>query len=510
MGFLSGTGNLSRCEPIMKLSITLKLFLTMFLVSCLAVAVSIWLCLGVVGDGIAGYTARIEMGMLEPVAKHLEAEFESHGDWSFLDRRRPPYRRIMAEVLERAAHGESSRPMPPPPVPDFERPGPREGGPPPLRISRAEAELIDRLCIFDDRGQRLFGYGSERGPYINGRRELSAGGKTIGSLRLSGDPGDRASLEEPFYEALKRNLGVIFGVILLGAVAGALTLSSNLLKPIHILLGQTEKLAGGDLSTRVNLDRSDELGALATNLNKLASALSKNEQSRMQWMADTSHELRTPIAILRAQIEAFQDGVQKVTPKTLAVLHGEIMALNRLVDQLYDLSRADLGRLSLRFAPFDPRGLVIEAVESFENRFEEKGLSIECRMPDDKKVRVRVRCDADMLKQLFSNLLENSLRYTDKGGKVLITSAIHENEKLSIAFEDSAPAVPADLYDKLFERFFRVDSSRSRLLGGTGLGLAICKNIVESHDGGISAGPSSLGGLKIELWLPLDRSAGNE
>ncbi|MEZ4536755.1 MAG: ATP-binding protein [Cyanobacteriota/Melainabacteria group bacterium] len=115
-----------------------------------------------------------------------------------------------------------------------------------------------------------------------------------------------------------------------------------------------------------------------------------------------------------------------------------------------------------------------------------------------------------MLKQLFSNLLENSLRYTDKGGKVLITSAIHENEKLSIAFEDSAPAVPADLYDKLFERFFRVDSSRSRLLGGTGLGLAICKNIVESHDGGISAGPSSLGGLKIELWLPLDRSAGNE
>lgn len=483
----------------MKLSITLKLFLTLFLVSALAAAVSIWLSLGAVGDGIAGYTARVEMGLLAPVANHLEAEFESHGDWSFLDRRRPPYQRIMAEVLARAAHGESPPPM---------RPGPGEGGPGPLRLSRAEAELIERLCIFDSKGQRLLGYASESGPYTKERRELFVNGKTIGSLRLSGDPADIASLEAPFYETLKRNLGVIFGVVLLGAVAGALVLSSNLVKPIHLLLGQTEKLAEGDLSTRVNIERADELGALAANLNKLASALSKNEQSRMQWMADTSHELRTPIAILRAQIEAFQDGVQKVSPKTLAVLHGEIMALNRLVDQLYDLSRADLGRLSLRFAPFDPRGLVIEAVESFESRFEEKGLLIDCRMAENK--RVQVRCDADMLKQLFSNLLENSLRYTDNGGKIQITSSIQGKEKLLIAFEDSAPAVPADLYDRLFERFFRVDSSRSRLLGGTGLGLAICKNIVESHDGGISAGPSSLGGLKIELWLPLDRSVFNE
>ena len=288
-------------------------------------------------------------------------------------------------------------------------------------------------------------------------------------------------------------------------LAGCVTylVSKNFVEPLQKLTDTSYRLIEREhVVLPLDTARADEIGDLARGLQRLNTAMQGENESRMQWVADTSHELRTPIAILRAQIEALQDGVQEVTGRTLGVLHSEVMALSRLVDQLFELSRADIGSLSYRFGSFDPLEIVSDTVESFESRYAEKEIRISTEFSKDQVF--RIRADGDRIKQLFVNLFENSLRYTDSGGETRV-SAEQVGGRVIVRIDDSAPAVPAELHEKLFDRFFRVDSSRSRELGGTGLGLAICRNIVEAHDGEIRALASPLGGLRVEVDLPLHR-----
>lgn len=264
----------------------------------------------------------------------------------------------------------------------------------------------------------------------------------------------------------------------------------------------TRKLADGDVNTRIEHLRSDEFGQLGNELNSLAASLTTQDQSHKQWMADTSHELRTPIAILRAQVEAFQDGVQEVNSKTLQVLHAEIMGLSKLVDDLHWLARFDVGNLKHSFIPIDVVSTLQDVADLFEERYAEKNLTI------DKTAIVNESCtvyaDNNRMRQVFINLLENSLRYTDQGGKLKL-SMEKSPTAVVLRFDDSHPGIPDELMPRIFDRFFRVESSRSRELGGSGLGLAICKTIVEAHSGHISASNSELGGIRIELVLPTAR-----
>lgn len=239
---------------------------------------------------------------------------------------------------------------------------------------------------------------------------------------------------------------------------------------------------------------------LAADFNLLARTLAHNEQCRRQWVADTSHELRTPLAVLRSEVEALLDGVREPTPERLRSLHGEIMALSKLVDDLFELSLYDLGNLKYRMEPLNPVGIPAEVVSGFRSRFEAKNIALK---PLNQHIaKITVLGDAQRLRQLFGNLLENRLRYTDAGGACEI--AVRQAETMAMPeVSDSAPAVPESACTQLFERFYRVDSSRSRRLGGAGLGLAICRNIVEAHGGGIRAQVSHLGGLSVRVELPL-------
>lgn len=233
-----------------------------------------------------------------------------------------------------------------------------------------------------------------------------------------------------------------------------------------------------------------------------STALNTQEQDQKQWMADTSHELRTPIAILRAQVEAFQDGVQEVTPKTLQVLHTEIMGLSKLVDDLHWLSRFDVGSLKHSFVPVDVVSTLHDVSDLFEERYAEKELTIDKSGITSESC--TVYADNNRMRQVFINLLENSLRYTDKGGKLKF-SIEKSPTAIVLRFDDSHPGIPEELLPKVFDRFFRVESSRSRELGGSGLGLAICKTIIEAHSGSINASKSDLGGIRIEIILPTAR-----
>lgn len=251
--------------------------------------------------------------------------------------------------------------------------------------------------------------------------------------------------------------------------------------------------------TNIELNSSNEP---EDTIDTSANSLSTQDQNQKQWMADTSHELRTPIAILRAQVEAFQDGIQEVTPKTLQVLHTEIMGLSKLVDDLHWLARFDVGSLKHSFVPVDVVSTLQDISDLFEERYAEKELTIDKSGITSESC--TVYADNNRMRQVFINLLENSLRYTDKGGKLRF-SIEKSPTAVVLRFDDSHPGIPEEQMPKVFDRFFRVESSRSRELGGSGLGLAICKTIIEAHSGSINASKSDLGGIRIEIVLPTAR-----
>lgn len=484
----------------MKLSLTQKSFALVIIISIMTVGATYWLVFGSVSSGIRSYFVEKDKADIRPTINLLAKEYEKHGSWEYLNQNPHRLRHDIAVGLE----ADSPAPPPVPHGPPGGPPGPGMNFARPPRLSRRQEELLSRTCLYTKEDKQLFGPSTTN--LALDKIPILVDGKSVGYIKLINNNTDSQDFENVFVDNLRKNIYTICGFILTTSVFAAFIISREVSGPVRKIEKGLERLSDGEFTSRIELKRDDELGDLAFKVNELGKALGKHEQSRMQWMADTSHELRTPMAILRAQIEAFQDGVQEVNEKTLAVLHGEIMSLTGLVNQLYDLSRADLGRLSLRFKKFKPVGIIQDCIESFEARYKDKDITLESEHNDTEDA--VVQCDSNMLKQVFSNLLENSLRYTDSGGKLKVTTKV-ENEKLLVYYDDSEPSVPNEHYEKLFERFFRVDSSRSRQLGGTGLGLAICKHIIESHSGGISASQSPLGGLRIEVWLPIEGRSQN-
>jgi len=300
-----------------------------------------------------------------------------------------------------------------------------------------------------------------------------------------------------FQQEQLRSAWLIAGFALALAALVAVVLARVFLQPLKRVADATHRLAAGDYGTRVAIGSRDELGRLAGDFNRLAEALERNEELRRRFMADVSHELRTPIAVLRAGLEALEDGVRPLTREALASLQGEVAALGKLVEDVYQLALADVGALAYRKERSDVAEVLEQAIESFAGRFRERKLSVEKHFAPD----LHVLADADRLGQAFRNLLENSARYTDAGGRVRI-AARREGARVAIDFEDSSPGVPADALLRLFERFYRVEGSRSRANGGAGLGLAIVRSVVEAHGGTIEAGASPLGGLRVTISLP--------
>lgn len=310
-----------------------------------------------------------------------------------------------------------------------------------------------------------------------------------------------STIQTEFVTEQLRNLLMITIIAFGLAAVPAILLSRHWLNGINTVLEGSRRLSAGDYSTRIEASRQDEFGELAREFNTLAKALEDSDQSRRQWVADTSHELRTPIAILRAQVEAFQDGVQAINAKTLNVLHTEVMALNKLVDDLHWLARHDVGQVQSSLSPIDLVQSIRELVETVKERFDAKKITI-----DDTGLagleKVLVNADVNRMRQVFSNLLENSFRYTNLGGTVQISGEA-KNGSLILRVDDSEPGVPVEMLPKMFDRFFRVEQSRSRSLGGSGLGLSICKNFVAEHGGTIEAQQSPLGGVRMEIILPI-------
>ncbi len=286
-------------------------------------------------------------------------------------------------------------------------------------------------------------------------------------------------------------------------------LARRWLAPIGALVHAARRVAGGRLDTRVPVQGDDELARLASTFNDMAEQLANMEASRRQWIGDVAHELRTPLAAMRAEIEAVQDGVRTFDDRTALRLHRQVMRLIQLVGDLRASLDAAGDATPSAPEPVQPLPLLSEAVASMQARFDNAGIALDMSAVDacaGSHPPPVVRGDPAQLHRVYLNLLENSLRYTETGGRLCI--AAHTERKagdgawLVLQWDDTAPGVPAPELPRVFDRLYRAEASRTRAAGdtgGSGLGLAICRAIVQAHGGRITAEASPLGGLRILL-----------
>ncbi|TMN38688.1 ATP-binding protein [Pseudoalteromonas sp. S2755] len=310
----------------------------------------------------------------------------------------------------------------------------------------------------------------------------------------------RNDFDQLFAEQQRKQFIIIALVALLVTLVIAVPFSKYMVNPIVLLRRNAKTLTQGNYDARVDIASKDELGLLARDMNRLADTLAQNQIARQQWIADISHELRTPIAVIRAELEGMIDGIIASDPEQLMSLNEEIQRLTRLVDDLHQLSLSDRGALTYNMDKENLYDLLSRTFAKSSHQIEKHYLAYSLQCDE----RITLECDEQRLGQLFDNLLQNTLRYTDSSAEQpgnLDVKVIQQQDKTIIYWQDSAPSVPQEQLNKLFDRLYRVEEARSRKTGGSGLGLAICQSIVAAHNGKITADLSELGGLAIIIEL---------
>ena len=328
-------------------------------------------------------------------------------------------------------------------------------------------------------------------------KPIESGGRTVGYVGYVPRIERLQSLERVYL----RRQHQAFAAVTVGMVVAAFVLAAGLAywlsRRVRALVQTTNALIRGDYTVRLAPRGQDELAQLARDFNTLAATLAASQEARRAWIADIAHELRTPLAVLRAEIESLQDGVRPLNQDNVASLAHETSRLTRLVEDLHTLSLSDRGALSYHPEPVDVADAVRDAVAAQRREAETRNLDVRLDLEEG----TLVFADETRLGQVFANLMQNSLRYTDAPGRVAI-AVRREGDRAIVDWQDSAPGVGADELPRLTERLYRVESSRSRAGGGSGLGLAIARAIVEGHGGTLSVAASELGGLGVRLVFP--------
>ena len=367
----------------------------------------------------------------------------------------------------------------------------------PYLARKIRREPPNILILLDENRNQLWGPKMNKNPDL--LKAIYYQRKVVGWLGMFRFKSKNLSRQSHFLERQKRMLIIISIVSVLTSGVITFFLSRYLLRPVRKLTDGTKAISARHFEARVNINSSDEFGQLASDFNSMAVKLDAFEKQRQQWISDISHELGTPLAVLRGEIEAIQDGVRKFKSERMASLHAEVMHISRIVDDLKLINRAESGDLSLNKVETDPIKLLIETLEQFNERLSNSGIKINNSLPAQS---VKVLIDPDRFRQVFINLLENVARYVHSPGTVKLRSHI-DQVSINIYLEDSGPGVSAEELPHLFDRFYRTDLSRNRETGGSGLGLAICKNLIEAHGSSIHAESIEPKGLRIVIKIDI-------
>lgn len=492
----------------MKMGMTARLFLFILGATGLAVVLLLMIMWWSINRGFYQYLGTMDQKRLSQISGDLARKYEQTGGWNFLQHDPPRwnspappaslptgiYQPPMPFQGDKRPEHPSFQPkenlFSPPPPPNDER----YGG----NLLHQKKEPPDPLIILN--ADKITIYGARHDHEKVDFQQILVRGNTVGYIGVLSPRHFLDPLQIRFLAGQKTTLFFAAAAMALIVMLVSWPLSQRLVKPIQEMAAATHDIASGKYTTRISVSSNDELGLLARDFNAMALTLEKTERARRQWVADISHELRTPVAVLQGEIEALLDGIRKTTPETIRSLHTETLRLNRLVEDLYQLSISDLGALNYRKQNLDLLELLKDSLESYRSEFERKNIDVEDCIARGKKA--ICFADPERLGQLFANLLENSLRYTDVGGHLKIKAEVLAGFVL-IEFQDSKPGAPPEDMEKIFNRFYRGEESRNRASDGAGLGLTISRKIVEAHDGEISAHTSPLGGLAVRIKIPI-------
>ena len=411
---------------------------------------------------------------------------------------RPPPRQPLPPRGEAPEGSEGSEGLPRPlPSPQQQpRPPPGRGGP---------DGIGQRVQVVDPQGRRLGGPPFPPGTALL-EEPVRVGGRVVAYARMLPST-QLQDVDARFLRRQYAGLAVAVAVTLSLALLAAWLAARWLGEPLRRVQAAARRIAGGELSVAVPESGSREMAELIHDVNRMAAALKHLEGARRSWIAQISHELRTPLSVLLGEIEAIQDGARMATPDVVANLRDEVLQLVRLVNDLHTVSMADLGALPCEFRDGRAGAAIERALARFAPRAAQAGLQLEVAHGGDPDA----RWDFGRIEQLMTNLLENSLRYTTAPGRVSVQWSA-DGRSLRLRVEDTPPGVERAHLGQLFEPLFRADAARQRGgriggQGGSGLGLAICRAIVQAHAGTIRASQSALGGVCIEVDLPLNPEA---
>lgn len=480
----------------MKISISQKLSGAFLGLTVIVLVATLGLARWSFERGFLDYVNALEMVRLESLKGDFEAEYQAlGGDWSLL---------TVQRFNELITHPGPTKPM------NTRRPRPphmddSDSGPPPHLAHRdakpypPKRPPLNRVptALFDLNNVKIMGAKMTIDGVITTSLPIIVDGTKVAELR-SAPRRYLTSPQETAFAAQQLRASWIIGLLCLAfALVCSLLLAKGLLAPVRRMISDVKRLSNGDYSVRVATGRSDELGQLQEDVDALAHNLEQARSSRQEWLANVSHELRTPVSILSGELEALQDGLRSFDLKGVNSLHQEVQRLSILINDLYDLSLSDAGGLRYNFTEVNLADIIHSAVDSMAPRAKiaNIGFAIETKP-------VVVSADANRINQLMTNLLENSLAYTDPNGRIALTLSVTPGTAI-IHINDTPPGVTSSECDQLFNAFYRLETSRSRRTGGAGLGLAICQKIIDAHKGKIKAAPSAIGGLCITIELPI-------
>lgn len=382
-------------------------------------------------------------------------------------------------------------------MPPISQQPPPAGAP---QIQRGPFTLVDSFTnrvVFAGEGYQV---GSSVPPSaVTDGVPIHSGNKTVGVLLINrpvyriGAPGSA------FLDRI--NLQILWGGLVAIALALllAIFLSRTLTRPIRELTLATQVVATGGAAHQVPVRSRDELGQLANAFNLMSKDLSRSLELRRQMTADIAHELRTPISIILGHAEAVHDGVLPASTETFEIVREEAERLEHLVEDLRTLSMADAGELKLNLEPYAVEELLHSTEKVYAHQARQKDITIttqaEAGLPE-------IELDVKRLKEVMANILDNALRYTPQGGRIDLSAALIDSQ-IEMRVKDSGPGLAPEELDKVFERFYRAETSRSRDEGGSGLGFAIARSIVERHGGRIWAESEPGQGLAVIIRLPV-------
>jgi two-component system sensor histidine kinase BaeS len=481
-----------------KQKLVVSFLLSNVLLASLMFAVSNWRF----DQGFLAYVTQTEVQRMQPLVDELKNQYGKTQSWQPLLDDLELWNNLIFQNLDgepqsaQPPRGGSPRPPPqmPRPPPGEDR-GPIRGrpGPPDTGIFQHRVILgnIQKNVLIgpqDDSNQNA--------AWV----DIEWNGAVVGYLGLVPPNFLQGSLDQLFVEEQKTAYAWIAAGSLLMAVLIGLVLASLWLRPIRRLQAGMQTLSAGDYESRLDVTSNDELAELSSQYNLLARTLSKNKSIQKQWIADISHELRTPVAVLRGEIEALVDGIRPINQDAIRSLHEEIQQLQALISELHELSLSDLGAMEYQKSSLDFSAFMTKLLSQFKKVGDETVIDLNY---SETAEHFFIQADERKLKQLFHNLFHNTLNYTDRPGKLSV-SWLRQGNDLEIHWADSAPNVGPEEKEKLFDRLFRAENSRNRSTGGSGLGLAIVRNIIEAHDGSIEVADSKLGGLEFVLRLPVN------